>query len=73
LEFILSRGTAEHAVDRLIAAGFRKADISVLMADVQSTREFAYEKNTKAPEGATTGGISGGVYSGPQISDQAIS
>jgi hypothetical protein len=48
----------------LIAAGFREADISVLMADVQSTREFAHEKNTKAPEGATTGAVAGGAIGG---------
>jgi hypothetical protein len=59
-----SRAAAERGADALISAGFRQADISVLMADVQSTREFAHEKNTKAPEGATTGAVAGGAIGG---------
>lgn len=59
-----SRAAAERGADALILAGFRQADISVLMADVQSTREFAHEKNTKAPEGATTGAVAGGAIGG---------
>src|ERR1700680_3741356 len=46
---------AERAVDRIIAAGFSNNDISVLLPDTQSSKEFAHEKNTKAPEGTTTG------------------
>ena len=59
-----SRAASERGVDALISARFRQADISVLMADVQSTREFAREKNTKAPEGATTGAVAGGAIGG---------
>jgi len=59
-----SQAAAENGVDALISAGFRQADISVLMADMQSTREFAHEKNTKAPEGATTGAVAGGAIGG---------
>jgi hypothetical protein len=55
---------AEMAVDRMIAAGFLSNDISVLLPDNQSTKQFAHEKNTKAPEGTTTGGITGGVIGG---------
>ncbi len=55
---------AESAVDRIIGQGFSSNDISVLLPDNQSTREFAHEKNTKAPEGTTTGGITGGVVGG---------
>ena len=55
---------AERAVDRIIAAGFLSNDISVLLPDNQSTKEFAHEKNTKAPEGTTTGGVTGGVIGG---------
>jgi hypothetical protein len=55
---------AEIAVDRMIAAGFLSNDISVLLPDNQSTKQFAHEKNTKAPEGTTTGGITGGVIGG---------
>jgi hypothetical protein len=55
---------AEQAVDRLTAAGFAHQDISVLLPDNQSSKEFAHEKNTKAPEGATTGVTAGGVVGG---------
>ena len=60
-----SRGQAEHAVDRIIAAGFSNNDISVLLPDQQSSKEFAHEKNTKAPEGAATGVTTGGVVVEP--------
>jgi hypothetical protein len=55
---------AERAVDVMLAAGFRNDDISVLLPDNPSTKEFAHEKNTKAPEGATTGVATGGVIGG---------
>src|SRR5271155_1495043 len=55
---------AERAVDRIIAAGFSNNDISVLLPDSQSSKEFAHEKNTKAPEGTTTGVTTGGVVGG---------
>jgi hypothetical protein len=55
---------AEQGVDTLIAAGFPSSDISVLLPDTLSTREFAHEKETKAPEGATTGVTAGGVIGG---------
>ena len=57
-------GTAEAAVDHLIAKGFTNASISVLLPDDESTRAFAHEKNTKAPEGATAGVTTGGVIGG---------
>lgn len=59
-----TRAAAESAVDRLIAAGFSNQDVSVLMADNESARQFATEKNTKAPEGTTTGGVVGGAVGG---------
>src|SRR3984885_11758247 len=55
---------AEQSVDRLLAAGFSNDDISVLLPDNQGTKEFAHEKNTKAPEGATTGVLAGGAIGG---------
>jgi hypothetical protein len=55
---------AEEAVDRLIAAGFPSTDISVLLPDNQGSKEFAHEKNTKAPEGTTTGATAGGAIGG---------
>jgi hypothetical protein len=56
--------SAERAVDSLIAAGFPSSDISVLLPDTRSTKEFAHEKDTKAPEGTTTGVTAGGVIGG---------
>jgi hypothetical protein len=59
-----SSSHAESAVDRLLAAGFSNSDISVLLQDDRSTRDFAHEKETKAPEGATTGVTAGGIIGG---------
>jgi hypothetical protein len=58
------RPQAEAAVDRLLAAGFRNEDISVLFPDNRGSKDFAHEKNTKAPEGTTTGATTGGVIGG---------
>jgi hypothetical protein len=55
---------AEQSVDRLLAAGFSNDDISVLFPDNQGSKDFAHEKNTKAPEGTTTGVTTGGVIGG---------
>jgi hypothetical protein len=57
-------GTAEAAVDHLLARGFTNSSISVLLPDDDSTRAFAHEKSTKAPEGATTGATTGGIVFG---------
>src|ERR1700676_1034555 len=59
-----SSAQAERAVDRIAAGGFSHNDISVLLPDTQSSKEFAHEKNTKAPEGTTTGVTTGGVIGG---------
>jgi hypothetical protein len=56
--------TAEQAVDTLIGAGFSNSDISVLLPDDQSTRDFAHHKDTKAPEGTTVGVTAGGAIGG---------
>jgi hypothetical protein len=55
---------AEQAVDHLVVAGFANQDISVLLPDTQSSKEFAHEKNTKAPEGTVTGVTTGGAIGG---------
>jgi hypothetical protein len=55
---------ADNAVDRLMASGFSSDSISALLPDNQSSREFAHEKNTKAPEGTATGAATGGVVGG---------
>lgn len=59
-----SRMSAENAVDELMRAGFRSDDISVLAPDQKTTKELATEKNTKAPEAATTGAVAGGAIGG---------
>ena len=59
-----SRPQADRIVDRLRSANFSNNDISVLFPDKGTTRDFAHEKNTKAPEGAVTGAGTGGVLGG---------
>jgi hypothetical protein len=56
--------TAENAVDHLLSIGFTNSAISVLLPDDESTRAFAHEKNTKAPEGTATGVAAGGIIGG---------
>ena len=53
------RTALERAIDTLKADGFRNSDISVLMQNANETKDFAHEKQTKAPEGATTGATTG--------------
>lgn len=59
-----SRAQAEHIVDQLRLSNFSSNDISALFADHGTTRDFAHEKYTKAPEGAATGAGTGGVIGG---------
>ena len=56
--------SVEHAVDALKDAGFRSTDISVLFPANVGSKDFAYQKGTKAPEGATAGGGTGAVIGG---------
>jgi hypothetical protein len=58
------RTALENAVDTLKAEGFRNTDISVLLPDNAGTKDFAHEKNTKAPEGAAAGAGTGAVLGG---------
>jgi hypothetical protein len=59
-----SRHQADHIVDQLKNANFFNNDISVLFPDKGTTRDFAHETHTKAPEGAATGAGTGGVLGG---------
>ncbi len=59
-----TQNQAEKIVSDLQRAGFGTNDISVLFPDKRGTRDFAHEKNTKAPEGAITGVSAGGVFGG---------
>jgi hypothetical protein len=58
------RISVENAVDTLRQAEFRNTDISVLFPENKGTKDFAHEKNTKAPEGAAAGAGSGAVVGG---------
>jgi len=58
------RSSVERGVEALQAAGFSNNDVSVLFPENQGTKDFAHEKNTKAPEGATTGAGTGAVLGG---------
>jgi hypothetical protein len=59
-----TRKEASNGVDALIRAGFRGTDISALLPANEGTKDFAHEKNTKAPEGAAAGAASGVVLGG---------
>src|SRR3977135_4299920 len=59
-----SYAAVERAVDALRVAGFRSTDISVMFPENVGTKDFAHEKGTKAPEGATTGAGTGAVLGG---------
>src|SRR6202048_3959870 len=56
--------TVESGVDALQRAGFRNTDISVLLPQTAGSKDFAHEKGTKAPEGATAGAGTGVVLGG---------
>ncbi len=51
-------------MDQLKQATFSNDDISVLFPDKSTTKDFAHEKNTKAPEGAVAGAGTGGLVGG---------
>src|SRR5262245_34035637 len=55
---------AEQIVAALQQGGFSTQDISALVSDENATRDFAHEKNTKAPEGSAVGATTGGVLGG---------
>ena len=55
------RVRVEAGVDSLVRSGFRLEDISVLLPENIGTKDFAHEKHTKAPEGATAGAGTGPI------------
>jgi hypothetical protein len=56
--------SVESGVDALQAGGFRNTDISVLFPENEGSKDFAHEKGTKAPEGATAGAGTGAIIGG---------
>lgn len=60
----LDQPKLEAAVQRLKDAGFQSSEISVVFPDKRQASQFAVEHNTKAPEGAVTGGGTGIVVGG---------
>lgn len=56
--------SVERGVEALKDAGYRNTDISVLFPENVGTKDFAHEKGTKAPEGATAGAGTGAVVGG---------
>src|SRR5215468_6549657 len=59
-----TQADVEYAVDALRSEGFRNTDVSVLLPENKGTKDFAVEKNTKAPEGTATGAATGGAIGG---------
>jgi hypothetical protein len=59
-----NREMVSHAVATLQGAGFRNTDISALIAENQGNKDFALQKNSKAPEGASAGVASGALLGG---------
>jgi hypothetical protein len=59
-----TEGQAAEGVNRLWQAGFHRTDISALFSENSGNKDFAHEKNTKAPEGAATGAGSGAIVGG---------
>ncbi len=56
--------SAELALADMRAAGFRIEDISVLVPENLGTKDLAFVRGTKAPEGTAAGAVSGAVIGG---------
>ena len=59
-----SRSQADQIVEALRCEGFCNNDISALFPDQETSRDFAHETHTKAPEGAVAGAGTGGLLGG---------
>ena len=58
---VKTRLEATRVIDRLVGAGFRQSEISVVMSDATRNRDFALSTGTKGPEGAAAGALGGGA------------
>lgn len=59
-----TQSQTEALITQLKSRGFSPAAISVLMPGTESSRDFAHEQHTKAPEGAVAGVGAGGAIGG---------
>jgi hypothetical protein len=59
-----TRSAVEAAVTAFQNAGYRPTDISLLLPENIGNKDLSVQKNTKSPEGATTGAVSGAVVGG---------
>lgn len=59
-----SEEQAVRIVNLLKEAGFSNNDVSMLLPDRAGRRDLGHEQHTKAPEGATTGAVVGGIGAG---------
>ena len=59
-----TRAEADEGVEALLASGFRREDVSVLFAVNSGNKAFAFQKESKAPEGVAAGVCVGGAIGG---------
>jgi hypothetical protein len=59
-----NRSALECGIEALRNASYRAEDISVLYPENLGNKDFAHEKDTKAPEGAAAGAATGGAVGG---------
>ncbi len=59
-----NQSALEQGIERLRDAGYRATDISVLMPENVGTKDLGAVKATKAPEGASTGTVTGMAVGG---------
>jgi membrane protein YqaA with SNARE-associated domain len=57
----ISQTDFTNLIEALNERGYRHDDLSVLMSEQTHRQYFAPHENTKAPEGATVGSLSGGI------------
>lgn len=58
------RAAVERAVEVFRKAGFRATDISVMFPENEGSKDFGFNKGTKAPEGLAAGAGAGAVLGG---------
>lgn len=58
------RAKARKIIERLRASGFQDSEISLVMSHLDGDGDIAVEGHTKAPEGASAGGLGGALLGG---------